>query len=150
MKSDEMKKVLENALSNETNERITQMSREKIDEYKNKLFDELNISNKQKEELKNSLRLYRFVDDINDFKEGTFIRWINLNKIADFSNLKLERGAHISEIKMMDDDVHIVCKSLWSKRGPRYIELLGGNNLIFQKLTDQELIILSVIDYLNK
>ena len=57
MKSDEMKKVLENALSNETNERITQMSREKIDEYKNKLFDELNISNEQKEELKNSLRL---------------------------------------------------------------------------------------------
>ena len=36
------------------------------------------------------------------------------------------------------------------RRGVRYIELLGGNNLIFQKLTDQEQIILSVLEYLNK
>ncbi len=150
MKSDELKMVLENALSNDANERIMNMTREKMNEYKTKLFDEINISKTVKKDLLEKLELYRYIDDINDFKEGSYIRWINLTKINDINKIKLETGGYISEIKMLEDDVHIVCKLLWGKRGVRHIELLGGNNLIFQKLTEQEQIILSVLEYLNK
>ena len=150
MKSDELKMVLENALSNDANERIMNLTREKMNEYKLKLFDEINVNENVKAELLEKLELYRYIDDINDFKEGSYIRWINLAKITDINNIKLERGAYISEIKMQEDDVHIVCKLLWGRRGVRHIELLGGNNLIFQKLTEQEQIILSVLEYLNK
>lgn len=150
MKSDELKMVLENALNNDANERIMNMTRDKMNEYKIKLFDEIRINEVIKKELLEKLELYRYIDDINDFKEGAYIRWINLTKVNDINKIKLENGGYISEIKMQEDDVHIVCKLLWGKRGVRHIELLGGNNLIFQKLTEQEQIILSVLEYLNK
>lgn len=150
LKTEEFKTVLENALNNDANEQITKLTRSKIEEYKNKIFNEINIDNKKKKDMLDKLELYRFIDDINDFKEGSYIRWINLNKIDNIEDIKLETGGYISEIKMQEDDVHIVCKLLWGRRGVRHIELLGGNNLIFQKLTDQEQIILSVLEYLNK
>ena len=149
IKTDDFKIVLENALNNDSNEQITKLTRAKIDEYKNNIFDQINIDGNQKKELLEKLELYRFIDDINDFKEGSYIRWINLSKINNVDEIKLVNGGYISEIKMQEDDVHIVCKLLWGRRGVRHIELLGGNNLIFQKLTDQEQIILSVLEYLN-
>lgn len=150
LKTEDFKTVLENALNNDANEGITKLSRSKIENYKENIFNEININDKKKKVMLEKLELYRFIDDINDFKEGSYIRWINLSKIDNIEDIKLETGGYISEIKMQEDDVHIVCKLLWGGRGIRHIELLGGNNIIFQKLTDQEQIILSVLEYLNK
>ena len=115
IKSEEFKNVLENALNNDANEQITKLTKAKIEEYKVNIFNEINIDSKKKKELLEKLDLYRFIDDINDFKEGSYIRWINLNKINDINEMKLETGGHISEIKMLEDDVHIVCKLLWGE-----------------------------------
>ena len=95
------------------------------------------------------LNEYRFIDDMNDFREGGFIRWINLKKTETTDDIKLERGAMISEIKYIKDDVHIVCKLVFGRR-VKFIQILASSCLIFQKLTEQELIILSVLDYLKK
>ena len=96
-----------------------------------------------------NLNEYRFIDDMNDFREGNYIRWINLKKAETVEDIKLERGAVISEIKYIKGDVHVVCKLIFGKY-VKYIELPASCNLVFQKLTDQELIILSVLDYLKK
>jgi hypothetical protein len=55
------------------------------------------------------------------------------------------RGAFISDIVIYGADVHIKCKSFMG----RHMQLLGAENIIFQKLSDQEKIILSVLDYLH-
>ena len=48
--------------------------------------------------------------------------------------------------KLMNDDIHITCRTI----SRRYIQIVGSKNLIFQKLSDQEKIILSVLDYIEK
>ena len=87
---------------------------------------------------------------MNDFKEGGFIRWINLKNLETVEEIKLVKGAVISEIKYIKkDDVHIVCKLVFGRR-VKFIQILASSCLIFQKLTEQELIILFVLDYLKK
>ena len=62
MKSDELKMVLENALNNDANERIMNMTRDKMNEYKIKLFDEIRINEVIKKELLEKLELYRLLE----------------------------------------------------------------------------------------
>ena len=149
LQDEDMKKVLEDALRNENNESIVKKTNKEICDVKTNILNELNITNDKRKDIYNRLEDYRYIDDINEFKEGSFIRWINLKNISDIDNLKLTSGAVISEIKLKDDDIRIVCKLPFGKRA-KYMEILGGSCLIFQKLSDQEKIILSVLDYLNK
>ena len=149
LQDEDMKKVLEDALRNESNESIVKKTNKEISDIKKSILNELNIKDELRDKLYNSLEEYRYIDDINEFKEGSFIRWINLKNISDIDKIKLSTGAVISEIKLKGDDIRIVCKLPFGKR-VKYMEILGGSCLIFQKLSDQEKIILSVLDYLNK
>ena len=149
LQDEDMKKVLEDALKNESNESIVTKTNKDICNIKKNILNEINISNDKREDIYNRLEDYRYIDDINEFKEGSFIRWINLKNVSDIDKIKLSNGAVISEIKLKGDDIRIVCKLPFGKR-MKYMEILGGSCLIFQKLSDQEKIILSVLDYLNK
>lgn len=149
LENEDMKKVLEDALGNESNESIVKKTNKEISDIKKNILNELNIDSDKRNKIYNSLEEYRYIDDINEFKEGSFIRWINLKKINSIDEIKLSSGAVISEIKLKGDDIRIVCKLPFGKR-MKYMEILGGSCLIFQKLSDQEKIILSVLDYLNK
>ena len=90
-----------------------------------------------------TLKNYRYIDEIKDLKYGSFLRWFNLQKD---SNLKLVTGGVLCDIKIMDDGVHIVCKNFQNK----YMQIRMDECIIFQKLSDQEQIILSAVEYLNK
>ena len=54
------------------------------------------------------LKGYRYVDEINDLKYGSFIRWI---PITDPSYLPLHNCGMICEIKITDNCVLISCKN---------------------------------------
>ena len=98
------------------------------------------------QDMMNKLKDYRFIDDMSDFKEGAYIRWFDVSELTDINDVKLKNGAFISETKLMNDDIHITCRTI----SRRYIQIVGSKNLIFQKLSDQEKIILSVLDYIEK
>ena len=70
-------------------------------------------------------------------------RWINLNKP---DQIKLTNGGLICDIKYLDDGCHLMCKNNFNQ----IMQISMETNLIFQKLNNQEKVILSVIDYLNK
>ena len=61
-------------------------------------------------------------------------------------NIKLTNGGLLCEIKYLDDGCHLLCKNNFNK----IMQLNMEHNLIFQKMNNQEKIILNVIDYLNK
>ena len=131
------------ALDNENNKGIMKLSSDKIYKDKEDIFNQLYMNNENKNKTINKLIDYVYVDDLDDIKIGSYIRWIN---IKDPNNIKLTNGGLLCEIKYLDDGCHLVLKNNFNKM----MQINMEYNLIFQKLNNQEKIILNVIDYLNK
>jgi hypothetical protein len=85
------------------------------------------------------------VDEMNDLKYGTYIRWIPINNP---NIIVLTKGAVFCEMKITDDGVFLVCKNYGYSS--KHFQLKMDTNLIFQKLTTQEQILLSALDHLAK
>lgn len=133
------------ALDDESNDTLMNFTTKSIREMNIKILKELSLSKKETIDLFNKLKDYKYVDEMSDLKYGTFIRWI---PIEDPTNIQLTKGALFCEIKIKDDGVYCVCKNYGFP--PRHFQISMDKNLIFQKLTDQELVLLSALDHLSK
>ena len=142
MENEYIEKVMK-SLENEKNEDIMQLTNAKIKDQKNNILQQLQLDRNALKALHEKLREYRYVDEISDLQFGYYVRWISLK---DPDNIKLTNGAHICDIKILNEGVHIVCRNGYN----RFMQLNLDENLVFQKLTDQEKIILKTIDYLKK
>ena len=137
-------KLLE-ALEDETNEVLLNFTTEKIREMNLTILKELHLSKKDTLEIMNKLKEYKYVDEMDELKYGSYIRWI---PIEDPENIYLTKGAIFCEIKITDDGVFCVCKNYGFKS--KYFQIAIDKNLIFQKLTSQEQVLLSALDHLAK
>lgn len=133
------------ALDDESNEVLFNFTTAKIREMNLKILKELHLSKEETRDLYSKLKDYKYVDEMNDLKYGTYIRWI---PIEDPDNVFLTKGALFCELKLTDEGVFCVCKNFGYPS--RHFQLAMDKNLIFQKLTDQELVLLSALDHLAK
>ena len=133
------------ALDDDSNETLLNFTSDKIKEMNLNILKELQLPKKDTSELMRKLNEYKYVDEMNDLKYGTYIRWI---PIEDPDNIYLTQGALFCEMKITDEGVFCVCKNYGFKS--RYFRLSMDKNLIFQKMTDQELVLLSALDHLSK
>jgi len=133
------------ALDDESNENLLNFTTDKLKEMNLNVLKELHLKRNETLELLNKLRNYKYVDEMNDLKYGTYLRWIPLN---DPTNIHLTKGALFCEMKITDDGVFMVCKNVGYST--RHFKIKMDENLIFQKLTDQELVLLSALDHLSK
>jgi hypothetical protein len=133
------------ALDDKTNETLLNFTTDKIKEMNLNILKELHLSKQDTLELLKKLRDYKYVDEMNELKYGAYIRWI---PIEDPTNIYLTKGALFCEMKITDDGVFCICKNFGYNR--RHFQISIDKNLIFQKLTDQELVLLSALDHLSK
>ena len=133
------------ALDDESNETLLNFTSDKIKEMNLNILKELHLSKKDTLELLNKLKDYKYIDEMNELKYGTYIRWI---PIEDPTNIQLTKGALFCEMKIEDEGVFFVCKNYGFP--VRYFKISMDKNLIFQKLTDQEQVLLSALDHLSK
>jgi len=133
---------LEKAINNEKNEFIVDLTFDKIERKKKEILDELNLSKKETRELFKKLDNYRYVEEIQELQYGNYIRWINLTNP---DNLKLATGGILCEIKI-EDNIYLVIKNFMN----RHFQINMDENLLFQKLSEQEMILLYALDYVNK
>jgi hypothetical protein len=133
------------ALDDESNETLFNFTTDKIREMNLNILKELHLSKKETIDIYNKLKDYKYVDEMNDLKYGTYIRWI---PIEDPNNIHLTKGAIFCEMKITDDGVFCVCKNFGYSA--RHFQISLDKNLIFQKLTDQEQVLLSALDHLAK
>ena len=133
------------ALDDESNEVLLNFTPDKIREMNLNILKELQLSNQDTLELLKKLKDYKYVDEMNELKYGAYIRWI---PIEDHNNIFLTQGSIFCEMKIKDDGVYCICKNYGYKS--RYFQISLDKNLIFQKLTDQELVLLSALDHLTK
>ena len=114
-------------LENETPESIIQsvfenlvtlpISKETLSEYCHKLVE------------------YRFVDELYQLHKGKHVRWIRLN-----APNKLLVGGTVVDVRFMDDGVNVLCRL----HGGKFMQYRFDQCVTFQKLTDDEQLILSV------
>jgi len=132
-------------LDNENNEQLLNFKSEKIREMNLNLLKELHLKRHETLELLHKLKDYKYVDEMNELKYGTYLRWIPLNNPQ---MIQLTKGAIFCEVKITDDGVFIVCKNFGFSN--KHFRIKLDECLVFQKLTQQELIILSALDSLSK
>ena len=131
------------ALDNENNENIINLTTQKILEMNLNILKELHLDKQTTLNYLKKLKEYRYIDEINDLKQGAFIKWI---PITDPSYLPLHHCGMICEIKITDNGVFITCKNFMH----RHYTFKMDECLIFQKLTSQEKVIIYALDHLEQ
>ena len=137
-------KLLE-ALEDMSNENLMNFTTEKLKEMNLEILNELSLPKKETLELLKKLKNYKYVDEMNELKYGTYIRWID---IENPENIHLSKGAIFCKMKVTEDGVFCVCKNYGYNK--KHFQLSFDKNLIFQKLTEQELVLLNALDHLSK
>jgi hypothetical protein len=130
------------ALDNDNNESIMNLTSKKIFDTNLNIIKELHLDKATTVAYLKKLKGYRYVDEINDLKHGSFIRWI---PITDPTYLPLHHCGMICDIKITDNGILITCKNFMH----RHYTFKMDECLIFQKLTSQERVIIHALDHLD-
>jgi len=138
-------KNLLKALDDDTNENLMNFTTQKLREMILKILKELELPRNETLDLMKKLKDYKYVDEMKDLKYGTYLRWI---AISDPEDIHLTKGALFCEMKVKEDGIYIICKNYGFNR--KHFQIKLDENLIFQKLTEQELVLLSALDHLSK
>ena len=133
--------LLMKSLEREENDCLMNLDTAKIQQIKNDMLQKLQLPREKLKKMNKVLKQYRFIDEIPYIKYGAYVRWINLTS----KELKLTTGGIICDIKIVNDDVMIVCRNTTG----RFFQFKLNECLAFQKITDQEKVLLSALDYLN-
>lgn len=140
---------IQKAFNNEENKYLLGFTTETMQKMIKEIIEELDLSRETNIEIRRSLRNYKYVDEVSDLKYGTYLRWISLktDTDTDTDTLKLNKGAIFCETKISDNGISLLCKSVY---GNRLFQLMLDENIIFQKLTNEEIILLTALDFLAK
>ena len=138
MDSHELTKALENT----KNEYLLKYTLKKINEIKQEVINELPIFQKDKTILKKKLKEYKYVVDLEELKEGSYIRWISLKK----EEYYLTNGGFIIEVIFNENGISLLIKGINNS----FFKIIFDQCIIFQKLNKHENILLVTLDYLEK
>jgi hypothetical protein len=132
---------------------ISKLSYDKINTIKYNVLTRIGLEDDELESMLLKLSDYRYVEELQDIHHGAFVRYIPLanksNKgksgVQD-NEIILKPGGFICDIKILGTGVQLLCRNHFRKM----FQLRVDEVLLFQKLTKQEEVILSVFDYLHK
>lgn len=130
------------ALDNENNDSIMNLNSKKILEMNINILKELHLDKSTTLDYLKKLQGYRYIDEINDLKHGSFIKWI---PITNPKYLPLNTCGIICDIRITDNGVIITCKNFMH----RHYTFKMDECLIFQKLTSEEKVIIKALDHLE-
>jgi len=136
--------LFKKAIENENNAYVSSSSSQKIHDEKTKCLKMLELTEEELNYYHEKLRDYRHVDDLNSITHGSYIRWIDLK---DPEKLNLSRGGILCDVKIGKKGILLLCKSHPSSF---FFNINMDECLVFQRLTQQEKIILVAMDYLEK
>jgi hypothetical protein len=113
---------------------------------KRRVLSDLQLEKEEEDDIMDKLADYIYIDEIPEFKNGCYIRWINLNNP---DNLKLSSGSTICDIELREGGTYIICRNMYGRRKVCF-QIKMDEHFVFRKLTDQEKVLLSVMNYLSK
>ena len=122
------------SIENENNKSILNLTTKVIKERKEEILNEIPVNKKERSQLKKKLKEYRYIDEMHELHIGAFIRCINFysDNVVSITN-----GALLTDV-LFEDNIQLLLKNNMN----RFFKVNFNDNLIFQKITDQEKIIL--------
>lgn len=132
--------VLLKALDNDENDKMFNYTTESIDQMNHQILSELDLPLEIKNTYLHKLKNHIYIDEIHMIKCGSHIKWISLD------TFKLS-GAICCNLKITDVGMSIICKGFGFTN--KHFQINMDNNLIFQKLSQQEQVLLTAMDYLK-
>jgi hypothetical protein len=130
------------ALDNDKNEALmnSNFTTRKINKIKLKILNKIGATQEQIQKILPRLEGYMYVDEIPQFQVGSYLKSIPLEK----SYLNLINRGFFFGTKVSENGVLVMCKYF-----NRFYNLRLDNNLFFQKLSKQQMVILSAMDHLH-
>lgn len=138
--------IVERAVNNERNLNIMDESLSKIKNDKNDILQYIGLNGKELSTMHKQLRLYRYIESIDEIQSGCYVRYISLK-----TSYRLLTGGIVVNIKQPindndnDSDYLITLKNKMN----RFFTIKFNQIILFQKLTDQEQIILNLLKYIE-
>jgi hypothetical protein len=130
------------ALNNENNEAVVDLDYATIAKHKNDLLQQLNLPREELMKLHKQLKPYRCVNTLADLRFGGYVRWISLKNPA---IIKLTNGGIVCDIQEKNADIHVKCKNKMNM----LFQLKLSEVILFQKLSEQEQVILKALTYIG-
>lgn len=135
------------ALNNDNNNEIMNLTKGKIKKVKNDILQSLYLPRQVLKDFHKRLKKYRYCDEMPNLTSGHYIRWISLK---DPENITLSNGAFYCDTEIKKKGMYVICRSGGGGyRGGGIFQLKFDECIFFQKLSDQEELILNIIDYLK-
>lgn len=122
---------------------LLHLNSSKIKEMKNNILQKLYLSREELLKYHRVLSKYRYVDELDEIKIGSYIRWFNLKKIE---SLKLTNGGILIDVQPGIDDINLICKN---NRNILFTLSLN-KSIVFQKINYQEELLIKIVDYIQK
>jgi hypothetical protein len=132
-----------NALENEGNASIINMTSSKIKEIKNNILQRLQMERSQLKIFHKKLKHYRYCSDMSDLQFGYYVRWIPLKNP---DKLYLTNGGLLLDVDIINNCVQLKVKN----NRNRIFQIKFDECEIFQKISNQERVILGVLDFIDK
>jgi hypothetical protein len=109
---------------------------------KNEILKQILKDNELKE-YRELLEDYRYVDEVDELRIGSYIRYFVLKEKED--EIKLMRGGFIADIIASKENIMILCKN-----NGIFWKIKINNCVIFQKNTKQEEVLIKILDQLKE
>lgn len=142
MERDEAYLYLKKSLENQNNIPIYNLTWKDIREMIDNIVTSITSTKEEKQTLLSSLTHYRYVDNLNDLRDGSYIRWIRVN--PGYTSIWLNKGAICCNVNITEKGAGIVCK--YMRTGKYFILQPVEEYIIFQKLSNQEMTLLNAIE----
>ena len=105
------------------------------------MLKELLSNNSEIKEYYKLLKEYRYVDEIDELRYGSYIRWFNIKDPN--ATLTLLRGGFIVDITNKNG-INILCKNR-----NKFFTIKMERSVIFQKNTSQEKLLIEILDHIQ-
>jgi hypothetical protein len=129
---------------------VSKLTYEKINTIKYNVLTRIGLEDDELESILLKLSDYRYVEELQDIHYGAFVRYIplimNKQKKGNNDEIVLKSGGFVCDIRILGTGVQLLCRNNFGKM----FQLRLDEVLLFEKLTKQEEVILSVFDHLNK
>jgi len=133
---------LNHALDNPDNESMEGLTTAKIKKQINDILQALGLERAMLKNFHSKLKEYRFIEDLNGLKYGSYVRWIDLLR----QPISLTNGGIVCAIDVTTNGIAVTCKNNIG----RMFRCNFTECIVFQKLTDQERIIIAALDIIDK
>jgi DNA-binding phage protein len=134
---------LMDSINSEANDKLLDRTMADVQREKNRVLQSIGLSREELKTMHRKLREYMYIDELRDLTYGAYLRWMPLDPDAD---PYLRRGGFLVDIDFGDRGLVIRILTL----ARTHVNIYFDSNIIFQKLTESNLLLLELVNHIRK